>query len=70
VFRDLLDVLDARYPAEQYTRLCVVVDNYKIHKAKPVEQWLAAHPRVTLLFLSTYYPRANPIERAFGDAHV
>jgi putative transposase len=69
LFRDLLSVLDARYPAEQYTRLYVVVDNYKIHKAKAVEQWLTAHPRVTLLFLPTYCPRANPIERAFGDVH-
>ena len=32
-------------------------------------QWLATHPRVTLLFLPTYCPRANPIERAFGDVH-
>jgi putative transposase len=69
LFRDLLGVLDERYPAEQYTRLYVVVDNYKIHKAKAVEQWLASHPRFTLLFLPTYCPRANPIERAFGDVH-
>jgi putative transposase len=69
LFRDLLTGLDARYPAERYTRLYVVVDNYKIHKAKAVEQWLATHPRVTLLFLPTYCPRANPIERAFGDVH-
>jgi putative transposase len=69
LFRDLLTCLDAHYPAEQYTRLSVVVDNYKIHKAKAVEQWLATHPRVTLLFLPTYGPRANPIERAFGDVH-
>ena len=69
LFRDLLTVLDARYPADRYRRLYVVVDNYKIHKAKAVEQWLAAHPRVTLLFLPTYCPRANPIERAFGDVH-
>jgi putative transposase len=69
LFRDLLETLEARYPAEQYTRLYVVVDNYKIHKAKAVEQWLATHPRVTLLFLPTYCPRANPIERAFGDVH-
>jgi putative transposase len=69
LFRHLLSVLDERYPAEWYTRLYVVVDNYKIHKAKAVEQWLAAHPRVTLLFLPTYCPRANPIERAFGDVH-
>jgi putative transposase len=69
LFRDLLTMLDARYPAERYMRLYVVVDNYKIHKAKAVEQWLAAHPRVTLLFLPTYCPRANPIERALGDVH-
>jgi putative transposase len=69
LFRDLLTHLGACYPADQYTRLYVVVDNYKIHKAKAVEQWLATHPRVTLLFLPTYCPRANPIERAFGDVH-
>jgi putative transposase len=69
LFRDLLTRLDERYPAEQFTRLYVVVDNYKIHKAKAVEQWLATHPRVTRLLLPTYCPRANPIERAFGDVH-
>jgi transposase len=67
LFRDLLETLEASYPAERYTRLYVVVDSYK--KAKAVEQWLATHPRVTLLFLPTYCPRANPIERAFGDVH-
>jgi hypothetical protein len=45
----------------------VVVDNYQMHKAKAVEQWLAIHPRVTRLFLPTYCPQANPIERAYGD---
>jgi transposase len=69
LFRDLLGVLEMKYPAERYTHLYVVVDNYKIHQAKAVEQWLAAHPQVTLLFLPTYCPRANPIERAFGDVH-
>jgi hypothetical protein len=69
LFRDLLTALDARSPAERYTRLSVVVDNDKIHTAKAVEQWLATHPRVTLLFLPTYGPRAHPIERAFGDIH-
>jgi transposase len=69
LFRDLLSVLEQRYPQDRYTRLYVVVDNYKIHKAKAVEQWLATHPRVTLLFLPTYCPQANPIERVFGDVH-
>jgi putative transposase len=69
LFRDLLGLLEGHYPAERYARVYVVVDNYKIHKAKAVEEWLAAHPRVTLLFLPTYCPQANPIERAFGDVH-
>jgi putative transposase len=47
LFRDLLGFLDEQYPAEQYRRLYVVVDNFKIHKARAVERWLVAHPRVT-----------------------
>jgi len=49
--------------------LSQAIDNYRIHKAKAVEQWLATHPRFVLLWLPTYCPRANPIERAFGDVH-
>ena len=37
-------------------------------KTTPHSGW-PAHPRVTLRFLPTYCPRANPIERAFGDVH-
>jgi transposase len=69
LFLDLLATLDRAYPPSQFTRLYVVVDNYKIHKAQAVDQWLAAHPRFELLFLPTYCPKANPIERAFGDVH-
>jgi putative transposase len=69
LFRELLQRLDDAYPAPHYKRIYVVADNYKIHQAKAVEQWLATHPRFELLFLPTYCPRANPIERAFGDVH-
>lgn len=69
LFRELLTLLDTTYPAPGVTRIYVVVDNDCIHKAKAVEQWLATHPRFTLLWLPTYCPRANPIERAFGDVH-
>jgi hypothetical protein len=69
LFRDLLTLLDRTYPERWVRRIYVVVDNYRIHKAKAVSQWLASHPRFELLWLPTYCPRANPIERAFGDVH-
>jgi len=69
LFRDLLDTLAAVYPARRFDRVYVVVDNYKIHKAQAVHRWLEAHPRFELVFLPTYCPRANPIERIFGDVH-
>jgi len=69
LFLDLLDTLDRTYPVPLFTHLTVVADNAKIHQAKKVQQWLAAHPRFELLYLPTYCPRANPIERAFGDIH-
>ncbi len=69
LFLDLLATLDRTYPASRFTHLYVVADNYKIHKAQAVEQWLAAHPRFELLFLPTYCPKASPLERAFGDVH-
>jgi len=69
LFLDLLATLDQAYLPWQFTRLYVIVDNYKIHKAQAVAQWLATHPRFELLFLPTYCPQASPIERAFGDVH-
>jgi transposase len=69
LFRDLLALLETSYPAERYTQIYVVVDHDKIHRAKAVAPWLAAHPRVRLLLLPTYCPQANPLERAFGDVH-
>jgi transposase len=69
LFLDLLTTLDRTYPAPAFSRLAVVADNAKIHHAGEVEKWLAAHPRFELLYLPTYCPKANPIERAFGDVH-
>jgi transposase len=69
LFLELLDTLDRTYLAPLFTHLTVVVDNAKLHKAERVQQWLATHPRFELLYLPTYCPDANPIERAFGDVH-
>jgi len=69
LFRDLLTIMDRTYSAPWITHIHVVVDNYCMHKAKAVEQWVASHPRFALLWLPTYCPHANPIERVFGDVH-
>lgn len=69
LFIDLLKVIDTTYPTCDYRQIFVVVDNYKIHKAKAVEQWLKKQARIELIYLPTYCPKANPIERAFGDVH-
>jgi transposase len=69
LFIDLLETLDRTHPAPRFSHLTVVADNAKIHHAQKVQQWLAAHPRFAILYLPTYCPRANPIERAFGDVH-
>ncbi len=66
---DLLETLAHTHPASRFSHLTVVADNAKIHHAQKVQQWLAAHPRFEVLYLPTYCPRANPIERAFGDVH-
>jgi transposase len=69
LFLDLLDTLDRAYPATTFSHLTVVADNAKIQHAAEVEKWLAAHPRFARLYLPTYCPRANPLERAFGEVH-
>jgi DDE superfamily endonuclease len=66
---ELLATLERTCPAPLFTQLTVVVDNAKLPKAPKVHQWLAAHPRFALLYLPTYCPDANPLERAFGDVH-
>jgi transposase len=69
LFLALLKALDIAYPTSAYSHLYVVVDNFGIHKAKVVSEWMAAHGRIRLLFLPTYCPKANPIERVFWEVH-
>jgi hypothetical protein len=69
LFLDLLDTLDRTPPAPLFTQLTVVADHAKLHKAKKVQPWLAAHPRFERLYLPTSCPAATPIERACGAGH-
>ena len=69
LLRDWLTLLDHADPVPWITRLAMVVDNYCIHQAKAVEQWIQSHSRLARLWLPTYCPRVNPIERACDDVH-
>ena len=64
---DLLRTLDRQCLAA--SKIYLVADNYRIHKAKAVVEWLDAHTRFEVVWLPSYCPKANPIERAFGDVH-
>ena len=44
-------------------RIFIILDNGSIHKAKEVLEWLATHPRIQLVWLPTYSPHLNPVER-------
>jgi len=69
LLRDLLTTLDWSNPTPWITRLSVVVDNPWVHKTKTIEQWLASHPCFALLWLPTYCPRANLLERVCEDVY-
>jgi transposase len=62
-FIHFLERLLAAYPGRP---ILLVLDNAGIHKARPVETWMALHPNVELLFLPTYSGhRHNPVEKVW-----
>ncbi len=63
-FVAFLQQVAATYPSGP---LDLALDNAPTHTAKVVERWLAAHPRVHVLWLPTYAAHAaNPVERIWG----
>ncbi len=63
-FVAFLRQLAAAYPTGP---LILALDNVRMHDAKLVRQWLAANPRVTVLWLPQYAAHdANPVERVWG----
>jgi transposase len=62
-FRELLKAVLAAHAADP-TRIVIVLDNYRIHKAKAVLALLRkVKTHLRLYFLPTYSPQLNPIER-------
>ncbi len=63
-FTAFLAQLLAAYPAAPV--VAVICDNVTIHRAKLVQRWLAAHPRLRVLHGARYSPHDNPTERIWG----
>lgn len=63
-FVAFLQQLAAAYPVGS---LVLAMDNVRMHDAKLVRAWLAANPRVSVLWLPRYAAHdANPVERIWG----
>jgi len=58
-FIAFLEHLLAIYPA---VPIILIVDNYGNHTAHLVNEWLAEHTRIRLLFLPKYCSHLNPVE--------
>jgi transposase len=63
-FVAFLDQVVASQPPD--ARIHIIADNLSAHKAKPVQAWLAAHPRVTIHYTPTYSSWLNQVELWFA----
>jgi putative transposase len=64
LFRAVLSQLFEPAHEPQARKIYVVIDNYRIHFAKPVLAFLQAHQdQMELVCLPTYSPQLNPVER-------
>lgn len=59
-FIEFLNYVTSFYPTGM---IHIILDNFSIHKAKAVQEWLASHPRVRLYHLPCYMPQLNPVEK-------
>jgi transposase len=64
-FRELLKALLAQH-AQDSVKIVLVLDNFRIHKAKAVQALLGQFRKLMrFYFLPTYSPQLNPIERVW-----
>ncbi len=64
LFRSVLAQVVEPAPLQPVRKKYIVVDNYRIHFAKPVQAFLDEHQEeIELVCLPTYSPKLNPVER-------
>ena len=59
--QQMYQLLDAAYPHAQ--QIFVIQDNWSVHTHPDVLEALESHPRITPVWLPTYAPWLNPIEK-------
>ena len=65
---DFLAFLEQVWVAYPVGQIYLLVDNASIHTSKLVKAWLAAHPRLELVYLPTYSGhQLNPVEKLWWD---
>jgi transposase len=62
-FANPLRQIAARYPADRYARVVLIIDNAPWHAGEVVRQALADNPHLELKRLPSYSPQLNVIER-------
>lgn len=67
--RATISLLEAIKRKQKKGRVYVVLDNASHHHARIVRNWMLNHPRFTLLFLPSYSPNLNLIERLWRFYH-
>ncbi len=62
-FQEFVQTVVSRWPSE---RLALVLDNASSHKSAALRHWLIDHaPQVSIIWLPTYSPQLNLIERVW-----
>ncbi len=51
------------YPADEHTRVVLIIDNAPWHRGKPIDEALADYPHLEFKRLPSYSPQLNVIER-------
>ena len=59
----LLESLNQKYPLS--TRLTIILDNARYHYSQEVRQYLSNNRRIHLVFLPSYFPQLNLVERVW-----
>jgi len=62
-FADHLRHVGKRYPAEQFQRVVLTIDNAPWHRGKLIDEALADNPHLEFYRLPSYSPNLNVIER-------